>query len=224
VVAVRRRDRTVWFVLGLVVGALVLAVMKPWGLGSPTQPAAGTTGSAVGGAGTTRPAPSSTEPPGPANCYNNEAYRLVTAERTLGRDIRSWIAVEPVPATQPDDARIPTLSIVSGRLLGLGLCGPRVEGVTAGADESTVLWVPPERSAQASVRVMDLVRLEPLDEFGSGEGQLYKPPVDYAGPDRSWPNGRYVMELGQSGGGSFWFAFLVSSAPATPPRTAAPSR
>jgi hypothetical protein len=154
-------------------------------------------------------------PPGPANCYNDEAFRLVTAERTLGKDIRSWIAVEPVPAARRDDPRIPTLSIVSGRLLGVGLCGPHAEGVEGGADESTMLWIPGELTPAGAV-ALELVRLDRLDEFGSGEGQLYKPPPTITGPARSWPNGRYVMELRRTGEMSLWFAFRVTSAPATP--------
>jgi hypothetical protein len=214
-VEVRRRDRTIWFVVGAVIGALALAIVKPWGLGvsgGPSTPA----GTLINVAESSRPSPSPSLPPGPVNCYNDEAFRLVTAERTLGKDIRSWIAVEPIPATEPGDPRIPTLSIVSGRLLGLGLCGPRSEGIEGRADESTVLWVPGGRSAQTGVMAMDLVRLDRLDEFGTGEGQLYKPPAGIAGPGRSWPNGRYLMELHRAGETSLWFAFRVASAPATP--------
>jgi hypothetical protein len=222
VVAVRRRDRTIWFVVGLLVGALALAILKPWTFAGPNSPAASAPGV---GATAAQASPSPSQRPGPANCYNNEAYRLVTAERTLGRDFRSWIAVQPVPAQAPDDPQIPTLSIVSGRLLGLGLCGPQIEGATKGVDESTVLWAPnvAGRSSQAGAVSMDLVSLEPLDEFGSGPGRLYKPPPSYAGPGRSWPNGRYLMELREPNATSLWFAFRVTSAPPTPPVTAAPS-
>lgn len=219
----RRRDRTVWFVVGVVIGALTLAVLKPWSIGLPTAAPAATP-TQVGVAASPRPSLAASQPPGPANCYNNEAYRLVTAERTLGRDFRSWIAVEPVPATQPDDPLIPTLSIVSGRLLGLGLCGPQLEGATPAADESTVLWVPGGRTAPSGVIALDLVLLEPLDEFGSGAGRLYKPPPELAGAGRSWPNGRYLMELRKDDGPSLWFAFRVASAPSTPQPTARPSR
>jgi hypothetical protein len=213
-VEVRRRDRTIWFVVGAVIGALALAIVKPWGLGvsgGPSTPA----GTPINVAQNSRPSPSRSLPPGPVNCYNDEAFRLVTAERTLGKDIRSWIAVEPIPATRPDDPRIPTLSIVSGRLLGVGLCGPRTEGVEAGADESTMLWIPDSLTPVGAV-ALELVRLDRLDEFGSGEGQLHKPPPTITGPTRSWPNGRYVMELRRTGEASLWFAFRVTSAPATP--------
>jgi hypothetical protein len=207
VVSVQRRDRTVWFLVGVVVAAVVLAILKPWSLAGPDS---GPRSTLAALAPTVSPSSSSSAStgPGPETCLSHQAWRLVTAEHTSGRDIKSWIAVEPARADDPTDRSIPTVAVVADRLLGIGLCAPPFALLAVSGGESAVLWTV-NGSAFIPVR---LHALRTFDGFGAGEGQLYAPPRNVAVAD-AWPYGRYLIELRGLGDASLWFAFRVSPPP-----------
>jgi hypothetical protein len=211
-VAVRHRDRTVWFLIGLVAGALTLALLKPWGLGSPGSGASGPPSVIADATRESSSAPTSSAAVGPASCFSHTAWRLVTAEHTSGRDIRSWIAIDPVVAIGPSDETLKSVPVVADRLLGIGLCAPPELAAAAGADRAAVLWVPRGRE----LVTVSLSELQPLAGFGTGEGQLYGPPAELAAASGSWPIGRYLMQLGGDvAQPPVWISFKVSRPPAS---------
>ena len=130
----RRRGPSVEQLVALVVVAVAITVIKPWGsdTGRPSaadRPAA-VTGSAASAATAEIPAgPSPTPDPGRAlaaeMCLEPSGWRMFATERWSDRLIRSWVLVEPlVGASGPDDPRIPFIDESSMAVLNLGYCAP----------------------------------------------------------------------------------------------------
>ena len=212
-VRVRGTERTLWLVIGAVAAVVVLAVLKPWG--TPAAPSGRLPAPSAPAANAETPAAASAAPSaGSEHCFNDDAWRLVTVERSRERPLRSWIAVEPVAASGPRDARIATVRIVGRQVFGLGFCAP-VDVARGIEPADAVLWIP-GGARPARVALSDL---RPLRGFSprAGRGEVYRAPGD-ATPRSGWREGRYLFEIRGVAptGRSLWFAFEL-----VPPRPVA---
>jgi hypothetical protein len=194
--------------VGAVTAVIVLAIVKPWDLvpaGSGRSPGAESSPSVLPPAAAQ--ASPAVAPPTRARCYSREGWRLVTVERTENSEIRTWIAVGPVPATGPADPRIPSVRVVVGPFQGLGFCAPEAASPAQG-----VLWLMQADAPQP----IALTSLEPLDgEAEADRGVAFAAPDELRQREASWPSGRYVFEIRTAGTTrSLWFAFAVVPAPA----------
>jgi hypothetical protein len=232
VVAVQRiggPDRRALGLAWLAVAAIVLAVAKPWG-GVP--PAGSRTAAAVA----PRPqvsTPTATPPrPGVTTgragqeipCWSSEDWRAVTVERRERQTVISWMAVEPVSALGPDDARIPLLRIVADHVTALGFCEPLATDVPVESLSGAIsMWR--RVSDGTAERVEPLRAAAPLAAdaaavFRPGRGE--------------WRPGRYAVQVlataarardGRPLRGR-WFGFeivpLPHDATPSPPQTATP--
>lgn len=210
-----------------VVGILVLvALVKPWSFGGsngagggssrasgrPAADASGLEDVAVG---------SSSSPATPdldaIACFSSETEQLVLLERWPGDEVRSWIAVATGTATGPMDPAIPTMTIHSSHLVGIGLCPPRPPnspqlGAALMHDIQIVM------TPATNPRAVDLGIWPPLTEvptdgewavlYGpppsppptgdspSPEGSAAGPPPSGAALPATWPIGTYVLAFG----------------------------
>jgi hypothetical protein len=124
-VRTRPADQRLTILTGLVAALVLLAVVKPWSIGSPaasTRPRVATQAAAV-------PTPQRTDDSaeglaGPV-CLGAGAWRVASLEAWRTQDVRVWRAIEPVgSAIGPLDPTIPSVPIVAVELQALGYCAP----------------------------------------------------------------------------------------------------
>ena len=109
------------------VGVLIaLAVLKPWGAGSPearSRPAA-----LLAGAIPATPAPTedrTADGLAAAVCLGAGAWQVASLETWRTQDVRVWRAIEPIPdARGAGDPAIPSVPIVALKIAALGWCAP----------------------------------------------------------------------------------------------------
>ena len=202
-----RRDRT-QILIAVTIGAIALAVVKPWGLGVPLpSPAAAAPTSALP-AGSAAPVPT----PGPViadrnamACLVHQAEQVLTLERWPDREVKSW--------SQPVDG---VVTISSGHVVGVGIC-PGI-GAVASTDATTAPWRDPLVWGAAVVTDIQAVDAAGHRDLGRpptltvqadyvAAGVLYGPPLDPKGvaasapaprqsagaTPRPWPPGRYEI-------------------------------
>jgi hypothetical protein len=215
----------------VVILVVAVAIWKPW-----VEPAP-----APAGVGAPRPSPSSLAPratfapsvtpgshPDAAICYGLGSWRVVVVEDSPGRQVRTWIALEPiVTADGPTDPSIPIARVVSGGVEAAGFCGRTLRDRAGGRGEPSLLsaWWLGEGRGHGRLQVE---RVEPVAD---GTAVLWALKADPEAPDRAWPVGRYVFEVGdprpQRGGAtSEWFGIDIVEPPAPPssPDVGQPSR
>lgn len=116
-----------------VVGILVfVAVVKPWSFGGGGG-AAGSRPPARSMPGGTAALDGAAVPPASAGmpdsnalaCLAGDTEQLVLLERWADNEVRSWIAVASSDATGPLDTTIPTTTIYSSHVIGVGICPRR---------------------------------------------------------------------------------------------------
>ena len=225
-VTTARTGRLLPLALGVVIGALAVLTWKPWADApdasrTSPSPAPGATvaASAVPSGGVTPAAATASPGPREVACLSTDGWRIVTLERTAGRDVRTWIAVDPAAARSPTAATIPTDRISAGRLLALGFCPPL--GVLPDSGAETVrFWRLTTRGAGGPVTGARPLGTPPLSvPLRPGYAQLYGPP----GGRQDWAPGRYVFEVvgpeptgGSARPRSFWFGVEVFRADEPP--------
>jgi hypothetical protein len=109
-----RRDRTS-IAVALVIGAVAVAVLKPWGMGAPAASGALAAGPTAAILPSTAPQPT----PGPViadpnamACLTHQVEQVLTLERWPDREIKSWSQADgPVG-----------LAISSSHVVGIGVC------------------------------------------------------------------------------------------------------
>jgi hypothetical protein len=212
--------------LGIVVGAVFVLAWKPWatdpGVSRATTapPSGGPSATpasppAIGASATPTASPDEREVP----CISTDGWRIVTLERTAGREVRTWIAIDPARARGPRDPAIPSDRISSGRLLALGFCGPAGALPATGA-ETVRLWRLTTRGAGGPVTGAQHLTTPPrVTPPRAGSAELYVPPEGR----RDWAVGRYAFEVipsastgGAAGGRSLWFGVEVLRAEEPP--------
>ncbi len=196
----RGGDRAVWVALAVVAVALVAALVKPW-----AEIPAGLAGAAGGDASpggrvTASPAPSptpaATDPEAElvAICGNPSGWRIATLQTWIGRTapIRTWLAVDPVPAADAADPRIPFVPVATDLVLAMGYCSP------IGPDQpprsiSVQIWSLPDATPPI---LLEAARLEPVRAHALGG--LWLPPRDRRvtlDGAAGWAAGRYAFRL-----------------------------
>lgn len=213
---------------------LLLALAKPWGHAS--SPA--TTGSALGdlisaalptAPPARAPAVRHTTPPlAPADlaaaelCRWPSGWRVFAHQDWLGRQVRTWTAVQPIAASRPGDAAIPVVRLRSEAIPLLGFCAP-VAGVATNASahaNARVSAVGTSAPAVSVWRVEDdappapvpVARVDP--DAPSALGSLLAP-LESGRRLPTWPPGHYVFRVSEAGpaaGASpgWWWAVEVS--------------
>jgi hypothetical protein len=191
------------FLIGVVIFAIALAVLKPWG--------------GADGPGTNRrvvpprptPSPRATtaaeaeEAIVAETCLSSTGWRIATVERWGDRTIRSWRAAEPVTASGPTDPAILPVPTAARAVLALGYCAP-VSGDRPAESATVAVWrLRPDTGAE---RLYGLSRFAP--PVASSLGALWVPPGERLGsrgrrePGLAWPPGTYVIRVGPAEGGS----------------------
>lgn len=227
----------------LAAALLMIAILKPWtnlanAPSAPRQPpppaptlpalAARTSLPTADAGPTTVPRP---DGPDDLRCLWPGGWRLVTIERGMAREVRTWIVVAPLAASGPLDPRFVPVRVTSTTLLGVGLCaparGPGAAQWTAMAPRIVALWRLPDQGAGSPAPPS--ATLPPVPLAGTTTGDPYDGPANSAlggrlavlyrspfGPG-AWPPGRYVFMVGQPSGAAAgdWFTLEVD-APGSP--------
>lgn len=215
----------VWLVLIIVVVGLGVAIVKPWDPGLSGRPARADPSSSPAEetslALPTIAATGSIDPLAIPCLTDAASWRVVTVERTSGRETRSWIAIQPTTAAGPSDPNIPQVRVVADALGGLGFCAPDTPRFAT----DPRVWRVPIAGGSEFGTLEPLKRLVPA---ATGHANVYAPPAS----GTAWLPGRYVIEVPLASDprrrgvrGSAWFAVLVVDAPGRgrSPRTAEPA-
>lgn len=124
------RSRRPFIVVAIAVGFIALAVLKPW---------AGWAGHDTAGGGVAiveATPPSSPSPiptpwlwdPNAMACMGTTGQQVLTLVRWPGHEVRTWQPATGAVGSDPLDARLVPLRIVSSHVIGLGLCTARQPG------------------------------------------------------------------------------------------------
>lgn len=239
--------RRLYAVIAVLVAVIVILIIRPWGdegtrnagpVTSPRVQSGGPTaltGASVDGlAGSGFPA--TLEDPLAATCASPSGWRAATLQQWAGRTlpIRSWIAIDPVPADGPLDPSIPFAPVSTGIVTALGYCAPMTQAQRPPPDATAALWaIIDGRSV-----ILTSPLLEPPEPNPLG-GLWRRPPEIPSGtpvasgltaPDDIWPPGRYVIRVARpDGSDAVWLGVEVedlarpaeSSSPDSPSPTAA---
>jgi hypothetical protein len=222
----RRPDTTLATALGVVAVLVALAILKPWGAGSPaaTLPllAVAPTAAAI------MPAPTedrTADGLAAPICLGSEGWRIASLERWRAEDVRVWRAIEPIAdASGPLDPAIPAVPIVAVELTSLGWCAPTSGlGRPTGPAQVTA-WSVRDGSA-AELRIRQVLPIEGVTPIAA----LYVAltvctevadcvPLLPAPAPRRWDNERVVFRYTDLGAKrTSWLAADVTILPPTVP-------
>lgn len=229
-------------VLAVLLVAVGLAFVKPWGSGDDSG--GGGPGPPVGPAwrpGAARTAPASQAPSASAGraaaptaeelvasfCLEPSGWRVVSTEEFSGRQIRSWTAANPIDsANGPYDPRIPITPIVSHSVLTVGYCTPIAGSNRPPGDTvTTIYWREAPGSATDPVNVHRLLPRLATSPLGA----VYAAPrTSYPTLATGWQTGTWIFKVTGDQAFERWFGVaveiippLVRSSPSPPP-TASP--
>ncbi len=135
------------------------------------------------------------------------------------RTVRVWRAIDPAPATGPDDPAIPIVPAVGSRIAAIGFCAPVVGPDTPSGPATIDAWrrapaAGNEGSSAGIGRRTVRIELRGIVPAGSPSpfGALFGPP-DPADGASGWPPGVIVFRYAQSAAGSTrsetWFGIEV---------------
>lgn len=224
--------------MALIVGALLLAVIKPWGPDAGHSSPSGSAGDgSPSGAHMGTPAVAGADPTANAGlrsvCHNTDAWLLATVEASRGQTLRVLRVVAPVRAGRPADPALPRVVFGSESVAELGWCAPVVGPDRSAGIATVTAWA----VANGHARQIALDGDHSFD--GSGFGALYRPtpggspggraaPSAGAGPAPStWPSGIYVLTLVDADGTSRSFGvdleILPRGWPSGPPPSGRPT-
>jgi hypothetical protein len=216
----------------VVVAALLVgvAVLKPWAGGRPESSPATGAGAAEATVAPGRSVGASRSPVATSDgidadvslaCLEPASWRVASIEAYDGRTIRIWRALEPGPASGPDDPDVPFVLLASERVSELGWCAP-----AAGSDRPI---------GQTAIRAWTLVNGQPRPlrlvrtdrtPRQSSFGAMYAPssvvPGRQVAPLAGWPAGRYVFRLTLHDGAERWFGVDLELRPAVAPGRPSP--
>ena len=157
-------------------------------------------------------------------CLEPASWRTATIETWRDQTVRVWRAIDPVPASGPDDPAIPIVPAVGSSVAAIGFCAPvvgpdRPSGLVtveawrrepAAGDGASPAFGP------AAAAGSDPVPLEirPIVPAGSPSpfGALFGPPEAEAAAGTGWPPGVVVFRYAPLASGpsaATWFAIEI---------------
>lgn len=133
----------------------------------------------------------------------------------IGNPLRRWLEVDPLTvASGAGDGRIPSVTIVSDRIVGLGYCPPPdgTDGPPAGTRLDA--WVLDGDRAPTALPLRPVT----LDAAMAIEVPVFVSADDPAGDDARWASGRYIFALGPPDSGTYhrWFGVEIRTPPGRP--------
>ncbi|HET7029870.1 MAG TPA: hypothetical protein VFI34_05130 [Candidatus Limnocylindrales bacterium] len=174
---------------------LAVALVKPWpdpSAGPSADRPSSTTVIAVASVPAAPPSPSAG--PNAMPCLAGAETQVVTMERSVGRSVRSWIAVVDEIAGDAADLHQPAITVFSSDLIGIGVCGPETVGAagrTPGPSGAAARRDPQAASlitvvvsnASGPAGLLDLGLGAPLpgQDAGVDSALLYGPPPAMSG-------------------------------------------
>jgi len=220
---------------------IIVLILRPWGEGTQagpeTAPATGPHPAASEIAAGVDPTASPVIAPDSLliTCGSPSGWRAATLQAWPGRTepIRSWIAVEPVPASGPLDPGIPFVPVAMGIVTAVGYCAP-LDDARPPEIARLGVWI----VANGGATQLSAVPLEPAAP--NGLGGLWLPPPDLQGSGTGqpeiggaddlrgrWPPGRYALQVAVPGGSyARWFGIEIkdlSLVPTSPTSPASPA-
>jgi hypothetical protein len=219
--------------LSLVAVLVALAILKPWGTGSPEatlRPIAVAAPTSV----PITPAPTedrSADGLAVPICLGTGGWRIASLERWRTQDVRVWRAIEPIAsATGPLDPAIPSVPVGAIVFGGLGWCAPAFGPDRPVGPATVTAW-----SVRSGVAAgLQLRQVRPLD--GSTPiAALYLPltrcpestnclPLLPEPVPRPWDSGRIVFRYRDEGTGRvLWLAADVTILAADAAASSVPS-
>ena len=194
--------------VAIVVGALAVALVKPWGGTAPVRD------QTAPGFDFASPTPSPGGDPAlaaaqlRAQCNQPPVWRLITMETSMLGDTRTMYGILPATASGPTDASIPAVDLHADRLFGIGICSP-----FAGANPTlpgpvigvTIWGLSPTGEPS---RFDQTPALDELGEAYFGPPRTETDPLVAGNHNPTWPPGRYVIQIdrGDAQGATLWFA------------------
>jgi hypothetical protein len=171
-------------------------------------------------------------------CLEPASWRTATIETWRDQTVRVWRAIDPVPASGPDDPAIPIVPAVGNSVASIGFCAPVVGPDRPSGPVTVEAWrrepVAGDGASPASGPVAagaaEPVRIELRSIVPAGSpspfGALFGPPEADAGT--GWPPGVVVFRYAPLAGGpsaATWFAIEIIRTDASgkgPPTTEQP--
>jgi hypothetical protein len=208
--------------LAVVAVLVVLAVLKPWGVGDPVA----TAGPFVAPPTVVVITPTPTEDrsaDGLASpiCLEPGGWQIATLERWRTQDVRVWRAIEPISAASgPLDPAIPAVPVVAVEVTALGWCAPAVGPERPSGPAEVIAWSVRDGVA-AELRVRQLLPAKGTTPIAA----LYVPltvcpeagnclPLLPSPAPRPWVTERVVFRyVDAATGGVLWLAADVTILP-----------
>jgi hypothetical protein len=203
---VRRHEPRLSLAVAIVAIAVAVAIAKPWSSATSAAPASlGPPGPSPSDVLAATPVPGSGHPLGTAqtggvidlagggtlDCYAPPGWRLVVDTTGGGERVRTWLAVQPAPATGALDPTVPTATIANGPVRGLGFCAPRSNAAdpASGAAWTASVW----RIDGTDLRPAVARRVARIETEGGAGGLA--PASVLPGSPASWASGRYAIQF-----------------------------
>lgn len=232
-VRARPADSRLGPALGAVALLVALAILKPWGGGSPNATLAPNRFAAPT-EGAINPAPTEDRSAdglaGPI-CLGAGGWQIATLERWRTQDVRVWRAIEPLAAaTGPTDPAIPSVAVVAIEISGLGWCAPAYGPDRPAGPDTVTAWSVHGGTATE----IELAQVRPTAGT-TPLAALYVPltrcpdpgmclPLLPAPVPRPWTSGRVVFRyLDEGTGHVVWLAADVTILPGDPAVSPVPS-
>lgn len=183
----------------LVAVALAILFVKPWAA-IPAEAGPGGGGVGRGGGVAGSPVPPTPAPSDPyaelvVTCGKPSGWRVATLQTWAGRTapIRTWLAIDPVPARGAADPRIQAVPVATDLVLAMGYCSP-VGPDQPPRDITVEIWSVPDGAAPVLLHAQ---RFEPIHAHPLGG--LWLPTADRSvtvDGVSGWAPGRYAIHLG----------------------------
>jgi hypothetical protein len=157
-------------------------------------------------------------------CLEPASWRTATIETWREQTVRVWRAIDPVPASGPDDPAIPIVPAVGNRVAAIGFCAPVVGPDRPGGPVTVDAWrrepvggdgASPVSGSVAAVGSNPVpLEIRPIVPAGSPSpfGALFGPPQAEAAAGTGWPPGivvfRYAPQAGAPSAAT-WFAIEI---------------
>lgn len=158
-------------------------------------------------------------------CLEPASWRTATIETWRDQTVRVWRAIDPVPASGPNDPAIPIVPAVGSRVAAIGFCAPVIGPDRPTGPATIEAWrreavggdgpsPAPGASATSGAAPVPL-ELHPLVPLGSPSpfGALFGP-LGRADAGASWTPGvivfRYTQLVGAPAPIATWFAIEIS--------------